>query len=143
MALFDTSQNAENAFYRAFERGEIEEMMSVWAVGSDIKCIHPMGTILSGSLAIRASWVDIFQAQFPRRFEVERVNLIQTADLAIHTVFETIVLPVRRQRFPPLLATNIYRRIEGSWHMVLHHASPIGSTEPAPLERRESAATRH
>ncbi len=117
--------------------------MAVWAVGSDIKCIHPLGTVLSGVLAIRASWLEIFQAQLPRNVEVESVNLIQTPELAIHTVFETIVLPLHRQRFPPLLATNIYRRIDGSWRMVVHHASPIGMTEAAIPNPSESAATRH
>ena len=143
MTHLETSLSAENAFYRAFERGDLEEMMSVWALGSDIKCIHPLGTVLSGAPAIRASWVEIFQAQLPRKVEIENVNLIQTPDLAIHTVFETIVLPLHRQRFPPLIATNIYRRIEDSWRMVLHHASPIGITDAAPVDHRETVSTRH
>jgi SnoaL-like domain len=143
MTPLETSLSAENAFYRAFEQGDLEQMMSVWALGVEINCIHPLGTVLSGAPAIRASWVEIFQAQLPRKVEVERVNLIQTPDLAIHTVFETIVLPLHRQRLPPLLATNIYRRIEASWRMVLHHASPIGMTDPTTSDRRDSAATRH
>lgn len=143
MAFLDTPMKSESAFYRAFESGDLEAMMSVWADRGDIKCIHPLGTIITGPQAIRNSWLEIFRAQLPRKFEIERVNLVQSADFSIHTVFETITLPLQRQRFPPLLATNVYRNINGDWRMILHHASPVGMVETAPFEITESAATRH
>jgi ketosteroid isomerase-like protein len=143
MAILDTSVAAEGAFYRAFERGDLEAMMSVWADLPEIKCIHPLGTVLTGAAAIRASWLELFRAQLPRKFEIERVNLIQASELFIHTVFETITLPLQRQRFPPLLATNVYRKVNGEWRMILHHASPVGMVEAAAFEAAEPAATRH
>lgn len=143
MAFMGSSLSAENAFYKAFESGDLEAMMSIWADSADVKCIHPLGTILSGQSAIRASWADIFSVQTPRNFEIERVSLIQTSDLAIHTVFETITLPLQHHRFPPLLATNIYREVNGSWQMVLHHASPVGIVDAAPFEAGAPTTTRH
>jgi len=143
MAKLENSQAAESAFYLAFEQGDLDGMMHVWAELPEIKCIHPLGALLSGPPAIRASWMEIFRAQLPRRFEIERVNLLQTAELAVHTVMETIVLPLQRQRFAPLLATNVYRRIDREWRMVLHHASPVGAVEATPFEVTAASATRH
>lgn len=143
MTYMESSLEAENAFYHAFESGDLEAMMSIWADSADAKCIHPLGTVLSGLSEIRASWAEILRAQPPRSFEIERVSVLQTPDLAIHTVFETLILPLQRQRFPPLLATNIYRKINGSWQMLMHHASPVGMVDSAPFQAAGPAATRH
>lgn len=146
MAAFDTAEAAEAAFYRAFEQGDLDGMMAVWAPSADIQCIHPLGGLLTGGGAIRASWSEIFRSQLPRRFEIERLNVVRSADLVVHIVTETIILPLQRQRFAPLLATNAYRRIESSWHLVLHHASPVGAVETveaALFEGGEPSATRH
>jgi hypothetical protein len=143
MAMFESPQAAEKAFYSAFEQGDIEAMMSVWAARAEIRCIHPLGSLLTGVSAVRASWIEIFRNQVPRSVEIERVSTVHGTDLAWHTVYETITLPLQRQRFPPLLATNAYCRNSGGWVMVLHHASPIGMVDTAPFEVREPAATRH
>ncbi|MGD9600391.1 MAG: nuclear transport factor 2 family protein [Gammaproteobacteria bacterium] len=142
--MLDTALAAEAAFYRAFELGDPEAMMSVWAELPEIRCIHPLGPLLTGPAAIRASWMELFRAQLPRRFEIERVNVVRAGGLAVHTVYETITLPLQRQRFSPLLATNVYRESRGEWRMVLHHASPVGASEAAPtFDVNESNATRH
>lgn len=143
MTVFDSPLAVEQAFYAAFEQGDIEAMMAVWAARADIRCIHPLGSLLTGVTAVRASWIDIFRNQVPRSFEIERVSMVHGEDLAWHTVFETVSLPLQRQRFPPLLATNAYCRINGSWRMVLHHASPVGMVDTTPFEIPEPAATRH
>ena len=58
--LFPTPEDAENAFYDAFERANIALMMAVWAETDDIVCIHPRGPRLTGFDAVRESWVQIF-----------------------------------------------------------------------------------
>ena len=40
---YETSRAAERAFYAAFQRANLEEMMQVWADEDSIMCIHPMG----------------------------------------------------------------------------------------------------
>ena len=37
--LFPTPQDAETAFYEAFERGDIAAMMAVWAEADDVVCL--------------------------------------------------------------------------------------------------------
>ena len=45
---FPTSQDAENAFYDALERADLDAMMAVWAEDEEIVCVHPTGPRLAG-----------------------------------------------------------------------------------------------
>ena len=56
---FQTPDEAEAAFYKAFEQGDLEAMMAVWMDG-EIVCIHPMGTLLTGTQAVRTGWQQLF-----------------------------------------------------------------------------------
>ena len=46
--LFPTAQDAETAFYDAFERADVAAMMAVWAEDDDVVCVHPSGPRLVG-----------------------------------------------------------------------------------------------
>lgn len=48
-------------FYHAFERLSIDMMDNVWKHDENIICVHPGWDLLVGWLAIRESWVTIFQ----------------------------------------------------------------------------------
>ena len=54
---FPTAQDAENAFYEALERCDLEGMMAVWAEDEDIVCVHPGGPRLTGHDQIREAFV--------------------------------------------------------------------------------------
>src|SRR6266436_5069071 len=58
--IFPTAQDAENAFYEALERCDLDGMMAVWAEDEDIFCIHPTGARLTGQDEVRSSWAKIF-----------------------------------------------------------------------------------
>ena len=45
---YATSRDAEQAFYAAFQKADLAEMMQVWADDDSIVCIHPMGPRLDG-----------------------------------------------------------------------------------------------
>ena len=51
---YASALEAEAAFYEAFEKADIDEMMAVWADDVDVVCVHPMGPRLEGRDAIRA-----------------------------------------------------------------------------------------
>jgi len=57
--IFPTAQDAENAFYEALERCDLEGMMAVWAEDEEIVCVHPVGERLSGQEQVRESWARI------------------------------------------------------------------------------------
>ncbi len=121
---FDSAANTEAAFYDAFSRSVVEDMMAVWADTDDVVCVHPLGDILRGPRAIRASWEQLFATAIPRFFEIETVSASAYAELAIHVVKEHIRLANFPQTFAPVIATNIYRAYHGRWFITMHHASP-------------------
>ncbi len=117
--------------------------MGVWADSATICCIHPLGGVLLGPDKVRASWADIFSAPVPRKLEIERLQVLQLGDVAIHIVLETVVLPANYPRVMPIAAANTFRLLNGVWKMVIHHASPIGYVEPTNSTQIEPPPTRH
>ena len=60
--IFPTAQDAENAFYEALERCDLDGMMAVWSEDEEIVCVHPAGGRLTGQDQVRESWARIFAA---------------------------------------------------------------------------------
>ncbi len=128
--LFATASDCEAAFYDAFERADLNLMMTVWADEPSIVCIHPHGPRLAGTSAIRTSFTDIFSQGPNAKVKVSELRKNQSQTLAIHSVYETFTIPNQQETIPPVLATNVYQLTPHGWRMILHHASlsPQGTT---------------
>jgi len=127
--IFPTAQDAENAFYEALERCDLDGMMAVWAEDEEIVCVHPAGGRLSGQDQVRESWAKMFAAGPHARVRVEQQVAISGMMLAVHSVFEAFSIPGKvpgaaPQQQPPIVATNVYLRTAAGWRMIVHHASP-------------------
>lgn len=122
--VYSTPQEAEFAFYQAFERADLEAMMGVWAEDESIVCVHPMGPSLRGRHAVEDSWRQILNGDSEMRFRIEDAQYTQDALLSIHCVHENIDHGPGLQQHALVIATNVYRRTDNGWRMVLHHASP-------------------
>ncbi|NNG12296.1 MAG: SnoaL-like domain-containing protein [Halobacteria archaeon] len=120
--VFSSAQEAEAAFYAAFENADHEAMMGVWSRDEDIECIHPLGDRLVGIAAVSESWRQILSRVKRMQFELRQSNRYQNSQLAIHSLYENISIGGKSQ--PPVVAVNIYRFNGTGWHMILHHASP-------------------
>lgn len=120
---FDTPQEAEAAFYRAFERNDLAAMMAVWDEADDVVCVHPMGEALRGAEAVREGWRMILAAEVRMRFGIEPIQVSRVDGLAIHIVKEHIMVPDGKP-VAPMTATNVFRETAQGWRMILHHASP-------------------
>ena len=145
--IFPTAQDAENAFYEALERCDLEGMMAVWAEDEDIVCVHPGGGRLCGQDEVRESWARIFAAGPRARVAIEQQVALTGMMLAVHSVFERFVIPqVKPEAQPaPIIATNVYLRTPAGWRMIVHHASPAPaqSAAPAPAPRDAPPKTLH
>jgi len=126
---YATPEEAETAFYQAFELCDLASMMDVWADRDFIECIHPMSERLQGRRDVENSWQQIFDSGLRVNIERSSVHRTQDALLAVHVLYEHLSIPGRNERHPPVIATNIYQLIDGSWRMVLHHASPSPQDE--------------
>ena len=125
--IFPTAQDAENAFYEALERCDLEGMMAVWAEDEDVVCVHPAGPRLTGQDQIRESWASIFSGGPRARVHITNQVAISGMMLAVHSVHEnfTIEGQTRSDAVPlPVVATNVYLRTAAGWRMIVHHASP-------------------
>lgn len=128
--VFASAQEAEAAFYAAFENADHEAMMAVWSQDEDIECIHPLGDRLVGVAAVSESWRRILARGKRMQFQLRQSNLYQNGQLAIHSLYENISIGGKSQ--PPLVAVNIYRFNGNGWQMILHHASPATRINDEP-----------
>ena len=138
--IFPTAQDAENAFYEALERCDLDGMMAVWAEDEDILCVHPTGGRLTGQDQVRESWAQMFAAGPRARLQVGQQVAISGMMLAVHSVFENFSLEGAAPadaRPLPIVATNVYLRTAAGWRMIVHHASPAPA-QPAPVARRDA-----
>jgi ketosteroid isomerase-like protein len=130
---YATPQDAEQAFYHAFERADLIAMMAVWAEEEDIVCVHPGGARHSGMVDVRESWRQLF-AQGPRlRFRLTGNRIFSGRMVSVHSVYEQVTLTGDPRPANPVLSTNIYLLTDRGWRMLVHHASPL-APEAAPRE---------
>lgn len=130
---FSTPEAVEAAFYAAFEARSLDAMMAAWAGDDSIACIHPLAAPLNGRAAVAAGWRSMFEAAGQFRVRIETVHEMREAGQVIRIVREYLIIGQETEPRPPILATNVYRKQDDGWRMVLHHASPlhVGGTPPA------------
>jgi uncharacterized protein (TIGR02246 family) len=136
--LFPTAEDAEAAFYDAFERGDIAAMMSVWAESDSVVCIHPDGPRVAGFQAVRESWVQIFSGAPQLSVRTVDVQRFDGQEVVVHSVIEQVSPRGQQAPVGQVYATNVYELTDGGWRMVVHHASP---TPEVPAREEPSGPT--
>jgi uncharacterized protein (TIGR02246 family) len=130
--LYPTPQDAENAFYDAFERRDLAAMMAVWAERDDVVCVHPRGPRLAGFETVRESWAKIFAGgDATVRVRATDVRRFDGNSVAVHALVEVLAVPGQSIAPQSVAATNVYELTEGGWRIVVHHATPIAERESA------------
>ena len=130
--IFPTAQDAENAFYEALERSDLEGMMHVWSEDEEIVCVHPAGQRLAGQEQVREAWRQMFAGGPGMRVESSQRVAVTGMMIAVHSVHEIITVAGEKRPRPPVIATNVYLRTAAGWRMVVHHASPAPGPAPEP-----------
>ena len=134
--MFTSPDEAEAAFYAAFEAADPDAMMAVWAADDiGVECVHPMSARLVSRAEVESSWRGIFSNGSTLRFEISDVRRMEVGDLSVHIVHENIRYGPDATQRSRVIATNVYRNTGKGWLMVLHHGSPgTVSAEPATPE---------
>jgi ketosteroid isomerase-like protein len=118
---------AEQAFYRAFETTDLALMGALWldCDSVSVRCIHPGSDLITGYGAVLASWRGILSGAERPTLRYQVLDRQHTADLALHLVEEQIGPQGADAEtgLNRILATNVYRKTDAGWRMVLHHAS--------------------
>lgn len=119
-------REANKHFYMAMNALDIKEMDAVWANSDAAVCVHPGREALIGYEQIRESWSAIFSSSDAMSIAAGNERVQFSGDVAWVTCTETISLMTEEGLAAAAAqATNIFRRINGRWRMILHHASPI------------------
>ncbi len=133
--IFPTAQDAQNAFYEALERSDLDAMMAVWSEDEDIVCVHPAGQRLAGQAEVREVWRQMFAGGPNLRVRITQQVVIAGVMLEVHSVHENITVAGEQRPRAPMVATNVYQRTAAGWRMIAHHASPAPgqpAAEPPP-----------
>ena len=94
---------ANRAFYRAFEKLDLEAMRAVWLDDDGVKCVHPGWRVLVGWKDVMDSWRSIFSGTTSVRFELAQVDLRRYGSFALATCEERVHLVdgAGERRFSP------------------------------------------
>ena len=154
---------ANTAFYEALERGDFDELSSIWLTPSDlghdeefhdpaqageISCVHPGWPVLNGRGEVLRSYALIMANTEYIQFFLTDVHVSVTGDTALVTCTENILsggpAPEDSDELGPLVgqlvvATNVFRRTPEGWKLWSHHASPV-LAESGEEEEDESPA---
>ena len=114
------------AFYRAFEKRELNSMAKVWFQGVGSLCIHPGGKVLQGWQEIRNSWEVILRHTDYLEIDVEVVSTDIGERIAYIVAIEKVLQVNKSRKFQALsMATNIFEKMAQKWYLIHHHGSPI------------------
>ncbi len=121
--IFISPEEAEDAFYEAIARGDLDALMNIWAEDEEVVCIHPTGQCVTGHAAIRESWRQIFAGN--PRFNVRIRRRIQWKGMLIatHSIIEMLCLEGEETAHGPMLSTNVFHRGAHGWRLISRHTS--------------------
>jgi ketosteroid isomerase-like protein len=132
-----TAEEAETAFYAAFENGDLDAMAEIWAYSDNVVCVHPHAPQLMGYDQVMRIWRDILGNTEGFRISVRMLHQHTDGQVAVRFVNETLIDDNSRAQPVTILATNAYRKTDSGWRMVLHHASPAPSHSDEQEEEEE------
>ncbi|MGF1497176.1 MAG: nuclear transport factor 2 family protein [Elainellaceae cyanobacterium] len=118
--------DANQAFYRAFERKDIDAMGMIWSKGAASLCVHPGRHALRGWEQIRESWETIFKNTEYLEIDIELVTVEVNGGLGYVVLVEHLFQVVRGRRLEAQsVATNLFEQMSDRWYIVHHHGSPV------------------
>jgi hypothetical protein len=124
-------ENVNSKFYQAFESLSIDKMEEIWSHSDNTVCVHPGWDLFTGWLAIRESWVRIFQSTQAIKFVITNTKIKVVKDIAIVVCLENIENLVDGQDIKfGVIATNIFERSNKKWLMVHHQGSTVANYLP-------------
>lgn len=129
---------ANKNFYKALQSLSLEQMDAVWLQEDWVRCVHPGWDLLEGWEAVRESWQQMFETTKFMRISVGLQSIRVEKGMAWVCCTEKIS-SAAEGRFESAYtqATNIFKRLNGGWFVVHHHASPL----PPPKTKEGAGET--
>jgi hypothetical protein len=121
---------ANSDFYNAFENLSIERMEGVWKHDENTVCVHPGWDLFVGWLAIRESWITIFQNTEMIKFVITNPKIRIFEEISVVVCLENIETSISQQTVKlGVTATNIfeYSNWKKDWLLIHHHGSSVSN----------------
>jgi uncharacterized protein (TIGR02246 family) len=118
----DEVRAANQAFYDAHEAQDLDAMIRAWADDDEVVCTHPGWPILRGRDVVLESWRRIFGGPGRNQFILTNDVVVVAGDIAWVTLDENLVAGGATGT---VAATNVFRRADDGWRLVVHHGSPV------------------
>ena len=114
---------ANQAFYDAHERRDIDAMRAVWEHSDRVVCTHPGWPILRTWPVVEDSWRRILGGPGRNQFILTNEAVTIHGDMAWVTLDENLV---DVGGTGTVAATNLFVRVASAgWLLVVHHGSPV------------------
>lgn len=120
--LIDEVLVANQAFYDAHERRDLDAMRAVWEHSERVVCVHPGWPILRTWPVVEESWRRILSGPGRNQFILTNEAVAIDGDQAWVTLDENLV---DAGTTGTVAATNLYVRGADGWRLVVHHGSPV------------------
>lgn len=129
-------EEANLAFYQAFEAKDIDAMSRVWSQSPHARCVHPGWELVVGWPEIRQSWTEIFRTIDEIEFELSDAHVEVSSNTAwVNLIVRVQVTTDDGEEFHASVATtNLFERMDTDWLLMLHHSSNFGEEESEESE---------
>ncbi|MDR0234337.1 MAG: nuclear transport factor 2 family protein [Zoogloeaceae bacterium] len=124
--IFTTPEDAEIAFYKAVNHGNLNEFLAVWAEEEEVLCLHPSGNLLSSLESIRESWQEILGGAAKIRLHFRRISYWRASLIAVHHLIEELH-SAQEDASGIFRVTHVFMRGSHGWRMTCRHSSPAGN----------------
>jgi ketosteroid isomerase-like protein len=120
---------ANESFYKAFNARDLGAMKTVWGSRGKVTCVHPGWEPLNGFESIIESWQGIFKNSGNMDIQITDVSVTTSEGLAwVSCVEKLYTIATHGVLASKVFSTNLFQLNEGSWKMIMHHASPLPSS---------------
>lgn len=117
---------ANDMFYEAFNKQDLDAMKRVWLDDLSAVCIHPGWPVLYGFDSIIQSWRDIFEHTDHLEIRLSNVQTVLSDGLAWVSCQENLFsIHMAGVQTSQVHATNLFQKMDGRWKMILHHAASV------------------
>jgi ketosteroid isomerase-like protein len=131
-------EQANAAYYAAFESGDLDAMCALWLDHAETLCVHPGALPVRGTPAINRSWALIMANTPYIQFFLTDIEVSVLARAASVTCTENVLTADELAADDTFsgtkaVATNVFVRTDQGWRLWIHHASPVlsgGHHEP-------------
>ncbi len=126
MSVEQKVQEANEGFYQAFNRGDLDLMKSVWAQNDVAICIHPGWEVIRGFDVIIKSWENIFVGSENLEIKLSDIQVTGAGKMVWVSCQENLfAMSMSGVQVSKVHATNLFEKVGEQWKMVLHHASSV------------------